>query len=399
MIVPVGRDGWQEWWREWYIGRGTEVRIPLLLSARPNRDKVKSSYVSMKNAVIRPLLVLVCVLSASASLSAQNPAPSQPAPPQPAPQTQTPPAQPADGQNPAAPQLQQRGPDGEPVQNGDQGQFTIKVPVNEVYLEFAVTDKHGHFIRDLQQNQFALLDDHKAPAQVFSFTQQTNLPLRVGILIDTSTSIRQRFQFEQQAATSFLLEILRPASDKAFVEGFDVVPDYKQGWTNNVDALTAGIQGLRPGGGTALYDAVYSACRDKLLTSRGAEPVRKAIVLVSDGDDNQSHAYLEDAIKECQRAETIVYAISTNVSPSRDRGDDILEKIAVATGGKAFFPTRIEDMGNSFGEIQEELRSQYALVYKPADFMANGAFRPIYLYCLDRRYTVRVREGYFAPKG
>jgi len=183
------------------------------------------------------------------------------------------------------------------------------------------------------------------------------------------------------------------------VEGFDVTPDYRQDWTNNLDMLTAGIQGLRPGGGTALYDAVYSACRDKLLTARGQEPVRKAIVLVSDGDDNQSHAYLEDAIKECQRAETNIYAISTNVSPSRDRGDDILEKMASATGGKAFFPTRIEDMPNSFTEIQDELRSQYALVYKPADFKTDGAFRTIYLFCLDRRYTVRVREGYYAPKG
>ena len=347
----------------------------------------------MKTAVIRPLLVLVCALSAVAGVPAQTTPPSQSAPAQPA---QPAPAQSAPGQ-PTQPGQPENGQN--PQQSGDQGQFTIPVSVNEVYLEFAVTDKHGHFIRDLQQNQFALLDDHKAPDQVYSFTQQTNLPLRVGILIDTSTSIRQRFQFEQQAADSFLLEILRPGSDKAFIEGFDVTPDYKQDWTNNIDSLTAGIQGLRPGGGTALYDAVYSACRDKLLTSRGAEPVRKAIVLVSDGDDNQSHAYLEDAIKECQRAETIIYAISTNVSPSRDRGDDILEKMAVATGGKAFFPTRIEDMPNSFSEIPEELRSQYALVYKPADFMANGAFRQIYLYCLDRRYTVRVREGYFAPKG
>jgi len=337
----------------------------------------------MKTVVNRLLLILVCSLGAAASVPAQ-----------------TPPASPADAAQ-APPQLQQRQPDGSqnPQQGGDQGQLTIPVYSNEVYLEFAVTDKHGHFIRDLQQSQFALLDDHKAPDKVYSFTQQTNLPLRVGILIDTSTSIRQRFQFEQQAATSFLLQILRPATDKAFVEGFDVTPDYRQDWTNNIHSLTTGIQGLRPGGGTALYDAVYSGCRDKLLTARGQEPVRKAIVLVSDGDDNQSHAYLEDAIKECQRAETIVYAISTNVSPSRDRGDDILEKMATATGGKAFFPTRIEDMPNSFGEIQEELRSQYALVYKPADFKADGAFRPIYLYCLDRRFTVRVREGYFAPKG
>jgi VWFA-related protein len=291
-----------------------------------------------------------------------------------------------------------------PQAGGDQasdqnGQFTIKVPVNEVYLVFAVTDKHGHFIRNLKQSDFALLDDHRAPAQVYSFTQQTNLPLRVGILIDTSTSIRQRFQFEQQAAISFLLGVLRPTSDRAFVEGFDVTPDYRQDWTNNLDALTAGIQSLRPGGGTALYDAVYSACRDKLLTARGQEPVRKVIVVVSDGDDNQSHAYLEDAVKECQRAETNIYAISTDVSPTRDRGDDVLQKMAIATGGKAFFPTRMEDMPVSFAQIQDELRSQYALVYKPADFKADGAFRPIYLFCMDRRYAVRVRQGYFAPKG
>jgi len=329
-------------------------------------------------------MVLACVASFAAGLAAQARS-----------------AAPASASQAAAPSQAANQPPatGQPAAGGSDNQYTIPVNVNEVYLEFAVTDRHGHFIRNLKQSDFALLDDNRAPAQVYSFTQQTNLPLRVGILIDTSTSIRQRFQFEQQAATSFLLQILNPSSDKAFVEGFDVVPDYRQNWTNNLDLLTAGIDALRPGGGTALYDAVYSACRDKLLTARGAEPVRKAIVLVSDGDDNQSHAYLDDAIKECQRAETIIYAISTNVSPSRDRGDDILQKMAVATGGKAFFPTSLDDMPNSFAQISDELRSQYALVYKPADFRADGAFRPIYLFCLDRKYTVRVRQGYFAPKG
>jgi Ca-activated chloride channel homolog len=338
----------------------------------------------MRNAVSRILrlsLGLACAIGVTTVMTAQT-TPPQTAPPV------TAPALPPAGQQPQAPAA------------SDQDQTpTVRVSVNEVYLEFVVSDKHGHFIKDLKQNDFALLDDHKAPAQVYSFTQETNLPLRVGILIDTSTSIRQRFLFEQQAATSFLLSILRPASDKAFIEGFDVTPDYRQDWSNDMDALTHGIDALRPGGGTALYDAVYSACRDKLLTSRGQEPVRKAIVLVSDGDDNQSHAYLEDAIKECHRADTIIYAISTNVSPSRDRGDDVLEKMAIATGGKAFFPTNIEDMPVSFQAIQDELRSQYALVYKPSDFKQDGAFRPIYLFCLDRRYTVRVREGYFAPKG
>lgn len=278
-------------------------------------------------------------------------------------------------------------------------QYTITKSVNEVDLIFTVTDKHGNFVKNLKQSDFALLDNQRAPAQVYSFTQQTNLPLRVGILIDTSTSIRRRFQFEQQAATAFLLQVIKPQTDKAFVMGFDVRPDYKTDWTNNLDTLSSGIDALSPGGGTALFDAVYSACRDKLLdASRGQEPVRKAMVLVSDGDDNQSHAYLDDAIKECQRANTIIYTISTNTSPTREHGDDVLQKMAEATGGRAFFPKSIEDMPVSFQAIQDELRSQYALVYKPADFVANGAFRTIYLFCLNRKYTVRAPKGYFARK-
>jgi VWFA-related protein len=337
--------------------------------------------------ILRPAPALLFALSvasafAQAAPASQAPASGNQAQPARANPAQTPPA--------ATPEQVQ--------QSGDQ-QYTITRQVNEVDLVFAVTDRRGRFIQDLKQSDFALLDDQKAPERVYSFTQQTNLPLRVGIVIDTSTSIRSRFQFEQQAATEFLLQILKPKSDKGFVMGFDVTPDYKQDWTNNLDLLTTGVSALRPGGGTALFDAVYSACRDKLLNaSRGQEPVRKAIVLVSDGDDNQSHAYLDDAIKECQRAETIVFTISTNVSPSRDRGDDILQKIADATGGRAFYPKRIEEMPISFQSIQDELRSQYALVYKPADFKADGAFRPIYLFCLDRRYLVSVRKGYFAPK-
>lgn len=314
---------------------------------------------------------------------------------------QTPPVSPATAAQTKA--AQAPGADQKPeVQTGDKNgdqQYTIQQQVNEVDLVFTVTDKHGHFIKDLNQSDFALLDNQRAPERVYSFTQQTNLPLRVGILIDTSTSIRRRFTFEQQASIAFLQQTLKPRTDKAFIEGFDITPDYKQDWTNNLDLLTQGIDALRPGGGTALYDAVYSACRNKLLdAARGREPVRKAMVLISDGDDNQSHAYLDEAIKECQRAETIVYTISTNTGPTRERGDEVLEKIAAATGGRAFFPHRLEDMPASFQAIQDELRSQYALVYKPADFKDDGSFRTIYLFCLDRQYKVRAMKGYFAPK-
>ena len=314
----------------------------------------------------------------------------QPAAPQAPAATPAPPAaQPGQGE---APPAQSAG------TSDDQG-FKIVRTVNEVNLIFTVTDKHGNFIPNLKQSDFALLDDQKAPARITSFTQQTNLPLRVGIVIDASTSIRTRFEFEQQAATEFLLQAVKSRSDRAFVMGFDSTPTVTQDWTNNLDALQTGVNKLRPGGGTALYDAVYTACRDKLLDiSRGQEPVRRAMVLVSDGNDNQSRAYIDDAIKMCQRAETIIYAISTNWTPSRGKGDDILAKMAEATGGRAFYPPSIEEITLGFNSIEEELRSQYALTYTPADFKADGAFRTIYLFANDRKYSVRAKKGYFSPK-
>jgi len=336
-------------------------------------------------------------LAAYGQQPAQTPAPQQPAPANPA-QPQAAPAQgqqpPASGQ-PAAGQ-QQPAPDQQGAE--DTGQV-FRVGVNEVNLIFTVTDKHGHYVPNLRQNDFALLDDQKAPEKVTSFRQQVNLPLRVGIVIDASTSIRTRFQFEQQSAIEFLLQILKAKSDRAFVMGFDVTPDVKADWTNNIDALETGINRLRPGGGTAMYDAVYTACKTKLLdSSRGQEPVRKAMILISDGDDNQSRVHLDESIKMCQRSETIVYAISTNWTPSRGKGDQVLTQLAQDTGGQVFFPPSVEQMSNSFKNIEEELRSQYALTYVPADFKASGQFRPIYLYCTDRRYVARARKGYFAPK-
>jgi VWFA-related protein len=329
-------------------------------------------------------LALAVAFTSSAAL-AQQPAPAAGAPAaqlaaQPAPKT-------APG---AAPQTDAGAP------STDVGAPTIVVPVNEVSLIFTVTDRHGHYIANLGQNDFTLLDDQKAPAHVNSFHQQINLPLRVGIVIDASTSIRSRFQFEQQSATEFLHDVLTAKSDRAFVMGFDVTPTVTADWTNDQDALQTGINKLEPGGGTALFDAVYVACRDKLGTSRGPEPVRKAIILISDGDDNQSRVYLPEAIKECERAETIIYAISTNWTPSRGPGDKVLQQLAEETGGEVFFPPSVEEMATSFKDIEEELRSQYALVYTPADFKTDGSYRTIYLYCYDRKYTVRAKKGYFA---
>jgi VWFA-related protein len=327
-------------------------------------------------------LALAAALSAAAL--AQQTAPSAPAP---AAQSAVPPA------TPAAPPAASGGNASSP---SDTNAGTIKIQVNEVPLIFTVTDRHGHYIANLNQSDFALLDNQRAPAKVDSFHQQINLPLRVGILIDASSSIRSRFQFEQQSAIEFLLQVLTARSDRAFVMGFDVTPSVTADWTNDMDALETGVNKLTPGGGTALFDAVYSACRNKLLSERGAEPVRKAIILISDGDDDQSRVYLPEAIRECERADTIIYAISTNWTPSRGPGDKVLESLSTETGGEYFFPPTVEDMAVSFKSIEQELRSQYALVYTPADFKADGSFRTIYLYCYDRRYQVHARKGYFA---
>ncbi|MBN9617772.1 MAG: VWA domain-containing protein [Acidobacteriales bacterium] len=306
---------------------------------------------------------------------------------------QTPTATQAPATTPTAPAQAQ----GQPPQSQGEPITTIKVQVNEVNLIFTVTDKKGRFITGLKRENFGLLDDGRPPEAVLGFTQQTNLPLRVGIMLDTSSSIRQRFQFEQDSAIEFLLQVLH-LNDMAFVEGFDISTDVAQGFTNNVDLLNQGIRKLRPGGGTALFDALYKTCRDQMLPLPEPGSVRRALILVSDGDDNYSRAQESDAIKMCQRANTIVYAISTNVSPSRDKGDDVLKAISEATGGQAFYPTKIEDVAIGFRNIEQELRSQYSLEYRPADFRQDGAFRTIYLQALDPRYHVRAQKGYFAPK-
>jgi VWFA-related protein len=357
----------------------------------------------------RSLFFFCLLLAAAAPLRAQTsatPAPAAPTPQIAAPDTQTPSATPQSPtpspqrpstppQQPPAQQPSAQQPGAQP--NPDQPTETIKVQVNEVNLIFTVTDKKGKFITGLKRENFGLLDDGRPPLAVLRFTQQTNLPLRVGIMLDTSSSIRQRFQFEQDSAIEFFLQILH-RGDRAFVEGFDIQTDLAQDFTNNVDLLNQGIRKLRPGGGTALFDALYKTCKDQMLPLQETGAVRRALILVSDGDDNYSRVLQSDAIKMCQRADTIVYTISTNISPSKDKGDDVLRQISEATGGQAFYPTRLEDVAIGFRNIEEELRSQYHLVYRPANLKMDGSFRTIYLQATDPRFHVRAQKGYFAPR-
>jgi VWFA-related protein len=277
--------------------------------------------------------------------------------------------------------------------------ITIKRRVDEVNVVFTVTDKKGRFVKDLKQDEIEVYDNNLPAEQIRDFRAETDLPLRVGLLIDASNSIRDRFKFEQSAAKEFLADIVRPKSDRAFVVGFDTTAEVTADFTDNTEKLANGIDMLRPGGGTALYDALYMVCRDKLMKLKEGMPVRRAIVLVSDGDDNQSRVTREEAIEMAQRAEVIVYTISTNISGVKLRGDRVLERIADATGGRAFFPYKLDDVAEAFKEIQTELRSQYSVAYKPADFKADGAFRGIKIVAKnDKHLKIRSREGYYAPK-
>lgn len=285
-------------------------------------------------------------------------------------------------------------------QNPDEtaGEFRIGVDVDLVDLIFTATDKHGRFIKDLKKEDIRLLDEGKPPVNVAAFESETGLPLRVGLLIDSSNSIRDRFRFEQDAAVEFLHQVVRPKSDRAFVIGFDSLADLTQDYTDNTDALARGVRVLRPGGGTALHDAVYQAC-EKLGSSPRRGPSRRAIILLSDGDDNQSRHLREEAIEAALRAEVIIYVISTNITGSDKKGDKVLLRYAEATGGRVFFPLRIEEVSNAFAEIQDELRSQYVIAYKPQNFDQDGRYRAISIVSPARpNVKIRARKGYYAPK-
>jgi len=275
---------------------------------------------------------------------------------------------------------------------------TVRVRTDEVNVVFTVVDKDGKFVRDLKQDQFRILDNKLPPRQLMNFAAQTDLPLQVGLLIDASNSIRDRFQFEKDAASEFLYEIIRPKTDRAFILAFDETADVTQDFTGDIDKLRTGVRGIKAGGGTALWDAVYFASRDKLMKQPASSAVRRAIILISDGDDNQSHVYRQEAIDMAQRAEVIIYTICTSLVERHTKGEDALQALAEATGGRAFFPVKLDDVVTAFSDIQEELRSQYSISYRPDQFVANGEFRPIQIMTDSKKYKVRAKRGYYVPR-
>jgi Ca-activated chloride channel family protein len=309
-----------------------------------------------------------------------------------------PPGQPQQGQqNPNSPAQQKEPP-------------KIVSTTGLVHLVATVMDRHHNFITDLEQSDFKVSEDG-TPQEIRFFGRDTDLPLRIGLLLDTSNSIRPRLEFEQDAAIDFLSSVLRRNKDQAFLMTFDNEPEVIQDYTGDVSELTNAIRKQRAGGGTALNDAIYRAS-EKLInppspTGQSAE-VRRVLVVISDGDDNLSDHALSEALEGAMRAEVSIYAISTNTDwiaidnpdkPSKyhlDPGDKVLQQFADASGGRVFFPYKVDDLAQSFVDIGTELRSQYFIAYSPTNPLSNGQYRKIEVDAGRKGLIVRTKKGYYA---
>lgn len=277
-------------------------------------------------------------------------------------------------------------------------QNRIILDVNRVNILFTVSDKKGRFVTDLGKEDFEVSEGKKQQS-IQEFTAESNLPLRLGILVDTSNSIRDRFKFQQEAAIEFINSVMRPEQDKAIVVAFDTTAELVTDLTANTNQLAKGIRDMRPGGGTALYDAVYFACRDKLIQDQPRHKFRRAMVILSDGDDNNSRYTREQALEMAQKADVVIYSISTNRSGLQTDGDKVLKYFAEETGGLAFFPFKVQDLSQSFENIANELRHQYNMAYRPEPLKTDGLWHPIGIRVKNRRdLAVRARKGYYAPK-
>ena len=320
----------------------------------------------------------------------------------------------SDAAKPQAPSSAQSTPSQEAPQQSGQ---TFKREVNLVDVLFTVLNRRNKLVPDLEQGDFKVFDEGKAQ-DIRYFSKQSDLPLRIGMLLDTSNSIRDRIKFEQDASVSFLFSVLRRNKDEAFVMTFDDEPQVIQGFTSDTGALRDQIMGTRAGGGTAIYDAIFEACSKQLNhppRPAGDQPdvVRRVMILISDGEDNLSLHTRSEAIELAQRTSVVIYTISTstqwvsleetNPEKTSDRkyhltdGDKILQNLAEETGGRSFFPYHVDDLDQSFQDIGDELRNQYSIAYAPLNYVLDGRYHRIRVEVPDHKgYQVRARRGYYA---
>jgi VWFA-related protein len=274
---------------------------------------------------------------------------------------------------------------------------TFRSEITRVNMLFTVTDKKGHFVTDLKKSDFTVTENKK-PQAILEFTAESDLPLRLAILIDTSGSITDRFRFQQEAAENFIHGVMRD-QDRAAVIAFDSSAELVADLTNNTGTLENAIRDLRPGGGTALYDAIYFASKEKLMKDQPMYKFRRAMVILSDGIDNASRYSRDQALEMAQRADTVIYTISTNITHIETDGDKVMHYFADQTGGNAFFPFEAKDLNQSFENIANELRHQYNLFYRPEPLKNDGLYHNVQIRVKERKdFVVRARKGYYARR-
>ena len=281
---------------------------------------------------------------------------------------------------------------------GQEVETRITLDVTRVNVLFTVTDKKGRFITDLGKDDFDIVENKKQQT-IQEFTAESDLPLRLAVLVDTCNSIRTEFKFEQEAAIRFMQSVLRPNADRMMLVGFDSTVALISDLTNDMRALEKGIRSMRPGGGTSVYDAIYFAAKDKLMLDQPRDKFRRALILISDGDDTESRYTRDQALEMAQKADVVIYAISTNTKRDDQDGDKVLKYLTEETGGQAFFPFKVEDLDQSFENIANELRHQYNIFYRPEPLKTDGLYHPVQVRTKSRKdVVVRARKGYYAPK-
>lgn len=284
------------------------------------------------------------------------------------------------------------------AQSEPPGETPIVVDVTRVNVLFTVSDRKGRFVNNLTKDDFEVIENRKKQ-QILDFVAESELPLRIGVLIDTSNSIRERFRFELEAAAEFLNSLIQKERDKGLIISYDTDYQLVTDLTDDTELLSKKLRELRPGGGTAMYDAIVYACREKLSLDRPMHKFRRAIVIISDGDDNASRYTRDQALEMAHKSDVVIYTISTNISRIETEGDKVLKFFARETGGVAFFPFKAQDLSQDFENIANELRSQYSILFRPEPLLTDGLFHPLDLKVKSRPgLVVRARKGYYAPK-
>jgi VWFA-related protein len=274
---------------------------------------------------------------------------------------------------------------------------TFRVKVDEVDLSFTVRDRHNHWVTDLSQTDIRLLDNGQPPKSILKFQSQADLPLRVGLIIDTSDSVYARLGFEEKSAALFIQKVLNPATDTAFVVGFSGEATLRQNFTSDTKALATAIWGLPAGGSTALYDAVRYACQ-KLTEQTDGKIERRVLILLTDGDDNSSRFRAQEAMDAAIRANVVIIALNTSTIPnSSDPKYRVLKEMADTSGGQMLQADNEKQITRAFKDIQQELRSHYLVAYKPAELNQDGSYRNILLKVSRHGLHVFYRHGYYAP--